>query len=157
MNEEGVSIKVWVQGKFEDAIEQAAKGLEQGVSSYDHGELMGAVRAYHNVLVRLGPANTQKTECNASPIGWKAEYNVFNAWIDKICMHSPLTLGDAIDIYNFCDSNDLLKQQDIVENIITLGLRGHCRYDITNLLKLEALKGGKWIHKGIWRRKKHNE
>lgn len=144
MNEEGVSIKVWVQGKFEDAIEQAAKALEQGVSSYDHGELMGTVRAYHNVLVRLGPANTRKTEYNASPIGWKAEYNVFNAWIDKICTHSPLTLGDAIEIYNFCDRNDLLKRYNIVGKIIELGLQGHTRSDITNLLKLEALNETRW-------------
>jgi hypothetical protein len=141
MNEERLSLKAWAQEKFEDAIEQAAKACERKVSEYEHGELMGAVSAYHNVLVELGPANA-----------WKCEYNAFNAWVEEISKHSPLTIGDAIEIYNFCDRNDLLKRYNVVERVIELGLQGHTRYDITNLLKLEALKETRWI-KLRWRRK----
>jgi hypothetical protein len=145
MNEEGLSIKKWARGKLEGVMEKATKALERRVSEYEHGELMGAVSAYHNVLVELGPANV-----------WKREYNAFNAWIEEICKYSPLTVGDAIEIYNFCDRNDLLKRYNVVEMVIELGLQGHTRSDITNLLKLEALKETRWI-KLRWRRKEKDE
>jgi hypothetical protein len=140
MNEEILGIRGWVQNALEGAVNERNK--RGAVSDYDRGRLAGTVSAYQHVLVETSPA-----------AAWKIPYNAFEGWINDITASTSLTIGDAIMIYDFCDSNDLLKRHNIVERVIELGLEGRTQYDITNILKLEALREAQRIRLRRGRRK----
>lgn len=127
MNEEIMAIRSWVHDALKCAVNK--RNEKQKVSEYDRGRIAGIISAYQHVMVETLPTSV-----------WKKEYNDLNVWIRDITINTPLTISDAIRIYDFCDRNDLLKRYNVVERVIELGLEGHTQYDITNLLKLEALK-----------------
>jgi hypothetical protein len=133
MNEQILAIRGWVQNAVECETKKAIKQLHNKhfMTDYERGRMHGAISAYQHVLVETSPTSA-----------WKVPYNAFNAWVTDICEHTALTAGEAIEIYNFCDSNDLLNMHNVLSIIIELGQQGHNQYDIINTLKDEAIRQG---------------
>jgi hypothetical protein len=148
MNEQIQAIRGWIRNALECETKKAIKQLHNKhfMTDYERGRTHGAISAYQHVLVETSPTSA-----------WKVPYNAFNAWVTDICEHTALTAGEAIEIYNFCESNDLLNMHNVISIIIELGQEGHNLYDIINILKHEAIRQGKGFRAKKWRRKEKDE
>jgi hypothetical protein len=142
------NIPEWVTTAIVDAIDELTTAFEreEGMSDFERGKAYSFIKVF---------------KCSNARMLWLPKdvelYDSLNRWIWVITLRTSLTIAEVIKIYDFCDRNDLLKRHNTKEKIITLSLKGHTWQDITNLLKLEALKGGTWIHRGIWGRRRRDE
>jgi hypothetical protein len=134
-------IKKWVKTALTDAIDELRSGCEKekGMSDFERGKACGGIKAFQRIELQMTELKVLG-EC------------AFTTWIGNISDNTPLSVADAIKIYDFCSCNDLLKQHKIVERIAVLSLQGHKWSDITNLSKLEALKKEKQIYERYFRR-----
>lgn len=129
MSEEVMAIRGWAQNALNCAVTE--RNQKRKVSDYDRGRIAGIISAYQHVLVETAPTAV-----------WRIPHSAFNLWIDNITTYAPLSVGDAIDIHFFCESNDMLSTDNIIETVIALGNVGLSRYQIKFVLGLNIVKRG---------------
>lgn len=148
MTEKIQAIRGWVKEALECETKKATKQLhnKHDMTDYERGRTHGAISAYQHVLVETSSSNA-----------WKMPMYALDAWATDISENTPLSIGAGIQIYNFCDTNDLLNMHNLLSIIIELGQRGYSQYDIINMLKHEGKRQNTGLIAKIWRRKGKNE